>query len=62
MAFAEHIVARVALGHECCSSISRSAAIPAIESAVKAGGAGSGGPFNRFCDQLRQPPMLRWMP
>ncbi len=33
-----------------------------MASAVKAGGAGNGGPFNKFCDQLRQPPMLRWMP
>jgi hypothetical protein len=48
MPFGKHIVAGVAVAHEVSSSISPSAASPAIASAVKAGGAGSGGPFNRF--------------
>ena len=58
----EDVVAGIALAHRLARSISASAASPASASAVKPGGAGSGGPFSTFCDQLRQPPMLRWMP
>ena len=60
--FREHIVAGIAFAHCASASINFNAVSPDIANAVNAGGAGKGGPFSRFCDQLRQPPMFRWMP
>jgi hypothetical protein len=61
-AFVESIVTRAAVTHASDLCLSRTATSPAIASAANAGGAGSGGPLSRFCDQLRHPPMFREMP
>src|SRR5579885_3253876 len=62
VALSKHVVTRIARAAHAPVSMRRSAASPAIASAVNAGGAGRGGPFRRFCERLRQPPMLRWTP
>src|SRR6185312_15853566 len=48
--------------HGRASPSSERAPSPAIAMPVKPGGAGSGGPCSSVWLQLRQPPILRWMP